>query len=645
MTDREIVLWAADAAAIPEHPNVVLWQGRASRPGVRSITACVEAQADEIRRRYLTWAHELGETMVGSRRLRERFVLADGASLWAQSSFVEQSPWIQRSVETLLGVLAFERLLDSEMPARVEFVGADADLAAVLRAVCRQRGVQYSWSRTRRPRSAATLARARRSFPRFMRGFVWLLHLAITRIGLSPARRSDAGAEERRVLICGPFSNHNGAECGPAGGEFRSRFWASLPRTLADNGFHVQWLHYFYAHEDVPDTAAARRIIERLNADSGLHGAHELVDSYLTLPGIARILRRWLAICVESVLVGWVLRRRFRRAPGESYWPLIRDDWAQAFRGTASVENLFYAECFDRALQVLPRHRHGLYLMENQGWERALARAWRKNGHGQLAAVAHSTVRYWDLRYHCDPRRYRAQYRFFLPGPDTVVLNGPAAREQYLSSAQEREQLADCEALRYLHLTPGVARPIAQSGERPTLRVLVLGDFQREATDELVRLADEARRAATAVTIEICVKPHPICPLGPRDYPGMGVAIVNDIVAELVPDVHAVLASNTTSSAVEAYVSGGRVFVYDASGVNYSPLRDIEGASFVHEASELAAALDALGTGRWQSRSSAQQFFSIDPALPRWRRYFDIPPAAADAEPLTADRPHYSRSR
>lgn len=623
----EMLLWAADGAAPPDHPNVVLWHGGTTRAGVRSIAAHIDADTNDIRRRYLAWAHDLGEISVGGRRLRERFLLADGASLWAQSAFVEQSPWIQRSVETILKVLAFEGMIERETPAQVTAVGTDKDLDVVLRSICRNRGIRYACSKKRTASPPAAAVRTTRFVPRFLRGFIWLAHLAVTRLTARSVTlpAGDTSVAARRVLICGPFSNHNGAEHVDAGGEFVSRFWGHLPRLLADNGFQVHWLHYFFAHEATPDMRTANRLIARMNTGSSSGGVHALVDSYLTLAGVARILARWLAISAESIRVGWVLRKRFAQAPQQSYWPLIRDDWANALRGAACVENLFFAECFDRALMLLPRYPDGLYLMENQSWERALARAWRKHGHGRLAAVAHSTIRYWDLRYHCDPRRYDdAEYRRFLPAPDVVVLNGPAARGEYLSSATQRETLADCEALRYLHLVPGTSPALPRADDKGTLRILVLGDFQRQATDALVHLA-QATQQMSRVPIDIRVKPHPICPVGPLDYAGMSLTIVNDIVARLVPDAHAVLASNTTSSAVEAYVSGGRVFVYDpGAGVNYSPLRRVDGVSFVRTATDLVSALDRLRSSHRQDGTPEQRFFNIDTRLPGWRRYFGI---------------------
>src|SRR4029077_13838520 len=100
--------------------------------------------------------------------------------------------------------------------------------------------------------------------------------------------------------------------------------------------------------------------------------------------------------------------------------------------------------------------------------------------------------------------------------------------------------------------------------------------------------------------------------------------IVNDPVAGLVSSAHLVLASNTTSAALEAYVSGGRLLVLDdRSGVNYSPLGGVPGVSFVRDADDVCSAIEALDPGAREHQRQTDGFFTIDPDLPRWRRYFD----------------------
>ena len=611
-----MLLWAGPASAAPEHPNLVIWEGAATRPGMRTMAEVIEAHADAVRNRYLAWTHDFGEVRVFGRPLRERFRFDRDASLWSQSVFVEQSTWRQRSLDPLIKLFALERLVQEEQPRALCFASADSALADALRRLCRDFRIDYSVRALPRQRATASHSLVR-ALPYFLQGFAALGYFAWSRWplrGKQPSVRvSQSG---RRVLICGPFFNPSGEDA--AFGALDSPYWTTLPATLAQEGYSIHWLHYFYVHDRVKDARQARAILQQLN-QAGNNGTHACVDSYLTVGALAKIAGRWLKIALESIVVGLMLRRRFVHASWEHCWPLLRADWARTLRGFGSVENLFFAECFDRALQRLPRQDECIYLMENQGWERALCRAWRRRGHGRLAAVAHSTLRYWDLRYHCDARRYETAYRERLPHADVVVVNGLAARREYLATCSQREQVVECEALRYLHLKAGTPRPL-ESGAGAVLRLLVLGDYTETRTRVMLQLV--AQTCANSAGIVVWVKPHPVCPVDPTMY-GFDIKVVNRAVAELVPEAHLVLASNTTSAAVDAYVSGGRVLVHDdQSGVNFSPLRGVSGAVFIRNAADLSAAIAAVRADSGTRLVQTRDFFHIDPGLARWRRYF-----------------------
>ena len=77
----------------------------------------------------------------------------------------------------------------------------------------------------------------------------------------------------------------------------------------------------------------------------------------------------------------------------------MKENWYSDFCGSNLILNLLWFRLFETALTEIPYQSYGLYLNENQSWERALIYAWNKNKHGHLIAVQHSTVRFWDLRY------------------------------------------------------------------------------------------------------------------------------------------------------------------------------------------------------------------------------------------------------
>jgi surface carbohydrate biosynthesis protein (TIGR04326 family) len=594
-----------------------LWQGAPRGARARSITEYIDQNAIEIRRRYLAWSWEFGEIEVGGRKLRERFRLPDGTSFWWYALFAEQSTWKQHSLEPLLKICAIELLLERERPLSLEFCGSDRRLDQALKAVCRRQDVRYSWIRTRR-KLARTGRGLLRALPKPAQALLAIGYFVRVRLALGPPRAQSGTSQGRRVLFCGAFANHNARP--DAVGPFRSQFWGTLPQALVQDGYVVSWLHYFHATAQVPDARAGAAVLRRLNEGAVREQRHLCVESYLHPVSLARILHRWISIACESVITGYRLGRLFATGRARSHWPLIREDWARAFRGFPAVESLVYLECFDRALARLERQDEGLYLMENQGWERCLARAWHRYGHGRLSGVAHSTVRFWDLRYHSDPRRYASGERDRPPLPDYVCVNGPVAREQYLASCPEREPVVDCEALRYLHLSPGVPRPL-ELGHAEGLRLLVLGDYTRKRTRALLAAATQTA-GSSHVPIELWVKPHPGCPLDPDEAEHASLRIVHDPVATLVAAAHLVMASNTTSAALEAYVSGARVLVFDdGSGVNYSPLRGMDGVTFVRDADDVRRAIAALDPDARVDSRHTERFFNIDPELRAWRRY------------------------
>jgi surface carbohydrate biosynthesis protein (TIGR04326 family) len=205
-------------------------------------------------------------------------------------------------------------------------------------------------------------------------------------------------------------------------------------------------------------------------------------------------------------------------------------------------------------------------------------------------------------------------------------VNSRSARDAYLASCAARESVLESEALRYLHLVAGRPRDFDDLKVGEPLRILVLGDYTRERTETLLALAHSLMRSVST-PLEIAVKPHPGCPIDPQRSTAT-LHITQIPVAELVAAAHFVLASNTTSAALEAYVSGGRLLVLDDhSGVNYSPLRGVPDVAFVRDAQDVErviAARDADGR-----RRQADAFFNIDPQLPKWRRYFEARREAA----------------
>jgi surface carbohydrate biosynthesis protein (TIGR04326 family) len=371
----------------------------------------------------------------------------------------------------------------------------------------------------------------------------------------------------------------------------------------------------------VPDTQVATKGMKSFNESSERYGLHAFIDGYITWGVVLRVLRDWLKL----IFVSFHLRGiQDAFCPSGSYfslWPLMQDDWRTSLRGPVAVSNLLWIELFDQALGDLPYQRTGLYLCENQSWEKAFIYAWRKFGHGQLIAVPHSTIRFWDLRYFTDPRTIRLSAEYKIPKADATALNGKQAVNAYLSANFPKEEIVECEALRFGYLTNLRAKMKSRQGRsnKRTIRVLVLGDFSPSTTNQMLRLLEGAVPHISD-PISYTLKPHPGFMVNPEDYPSLNLKIVTNSLDQILEEFDIAYSANTTSAAVDVCYAGLPVVVMlDEEELNFCPLRGKSGVRFVSESKELAEALQgehhdfAVDIGH-------DEFFFLDAGLSRWKQ-------------------------
>ena len=104
------------------------------------------------------------------------------------------------------------------------------------------------------------------------------------------------------------------------------------------------------------------------------------------------------------------------------------------------------------------------------------------------------------------------------------------------------------------------------------------------------------------------------------DYPSLHLQVVRNALGEILHDFDVAYSSNLTSAAVDAYLAGLPVVVMlEETELNLSPLRGQPGVRFVSTPQELAEALQATGQ-RSASIPDCNEFFFLDPELPRWQK-------------------------
>ena len=615
-------VWDRPDEPAPTTGQVYCWSGHAADGQTRSLLRYVDEHGSRLRQTYLEWIHDLGETRIEEQRVIDHLALKGGLSYWWMTLLVEQSPWKSPAIVDALRLLALEEMLREDQPASLVLVSSDPRLDEAIGDLCRRMGIAYSWQRA--PVSAPPVSSAERwyrALPHSVQAVVSLARHLVRRWPLSRPARPRWFGGDAAWFFCSYFI-HLDRGAGQAG-RFVSRQWGGLPDLLRASGRATNWLQHFLISDVVPTVDMAMAWVARFNAHREREGAHAFVDSFLSWRIVWRAVRNWLRLARVATRLRSSIRQAFRPAGFQvSLWPVMRDDWHRSLRGSAAMENLLWVGLFDQAFREIPHQERGVYLNENQGWERAFVQAWRTHGHGRLIAVAHATVRFWDLRYFTDVRTLTSEGDHALPQPDVVVVNGRAAIEAYRSVSFPEERMVECEALRYGYLAdlPRVTRPRGRVGGG---RVLILGDFQPAATTQMLRMLEQALPQLPE-SMEFTMKPHPNFAVVADDFPSLRLSVVESPVQDILPEFDVAFCGASTSASVDAYLASVPVMVMlDDAMLNVSPARGLTGVRFVCSSADIAAAFCDLPAWSQQVAESAQAtrpaYFCVDPALPKWR--------------------------
>jgi surface carbohydrate biosynthesis protein (TIGR04326 family) len=636
-----MIIWAQKGDPPAETAETVFWQSYGGAGPGNSIPRYLEDHAEGLRAKYLEFIHDLGERNIAGKRVIDHFDTGDGFSLWSMSELAEKSPLKSPQIYDCLRLLALEELLVAHKPRRITLQSNNVQLAQALKRLCESLQIILTWQREKKSRRDFSLIGIYRTLPHSLQALVALSRHLILRWPLRQLDRPRWFSDPDAMFICSYFTHLDSGCC--ARGHYYSRQWEVLTDYLQASGRRTNWVHHFLFSAAMPNVGTGLRWLKLFNRRPSQEGNHAFLDSFLNGRIVLRAVRKWLRLRGLRASQGQIAAAFYPRNSAVWLWPFLKSTWISSQRGSTAIINCLWIELFDAALEEIPRQKSGLYLWENQGWERALIRAWRRHGHGRIIGVQHATVPFWHLNnfsHLAEPGPSHADSALL---PDYLAVNGPGALEALANGGFPRGKLVATEALRYLKLEKKDSPPAvsassggdAQRSPSAQVRVLLLGDLVAATTDEFLRMVEAAIKRLPA-GYKFTLKPHPACVFCLVDYPGLTIDETTEALDQILNQYDVALAANSTSAAVDAYIAGLPVIVAVGGGeLNLSPLRGEVGVRFVSDEKELAKALGVFSAGGLAISPTRKMFF-MDCELPRWKHLL------SDADPGSQES-NYSR--
>ena len=595
------------------------WSGYLEESNNFSLLKYIEDNGDYFKNKYSNWVYEAGEYEFKGRSVTEHFLLKDKLSYWWLMPITEKSFWKSSYIIDILRLMALEELVSKNQISTFHLYINDSSLNEVLSNFCKTKNIKYHWHKSTKIKPIKSFNTLYRILLPILASLSLIKYL-IQRWPLSKVEKPTWFNDHKSIFFCSYFFNLDSTSL--KDGDYRSLYWGDLHKLILELGLKSNWLQLYIKHKVVSTSKDAKKILNLFNKDN--NNKHHFLDSYLTFRIILNVVVTFLNLIYKSYYISSTMKAFKSKESEMIFWPLIRQEWYNSLRGPTAISNLLNYFLFNEALSKLPPQRIGFYIFENQVWERAFVHNWYKYGHGKLIGVAHSTVRYWDLRYTSDIRlTNKLCSNTKMPYPDFIALNGEEAIHIYLKSKYPFKSILKCEAVRYLSISQNSLKLTSHTEIKSSkISVLILGDYLSNFTIKIIKLIQDSIPFLPP-NFTFTLKPHPADLLSNEYYKTINFEITTKPLEKILNNFNIIFSSNYTSASVDAYIFRKRVIVFlDNFQLNLSPLRNSENVFFVCNFEQL---VDALTNKELQIENEKMtNFFFLDSKLERWRKILTL---------------------
>ena len=598
--------------------NILLWNSYEEKKDQRSILSILEKNSDEIRLDYLSFIAQLGKIDFNNKNMVEHLKIDDDFSLWWMSLLSEKGTLKSKTPLNCLKIFSLNKILNEEQIKTVQLISKDRVIATSINLLCKNLNIVFQWENTRTLYDRFSSENIRKKIPNFFQALMFFVKNIFMKWNLRNSRNNNWLTGGNTILFFSYFLNIDFNLLKK--GQFYSQYWNSLPSFIKQNNRKINWIHHFMTSNKILNTNVGNKYLKGLNDNSNRQEHHNFLYSFISIKIIFMTLSIWFKFFIKGILLKRSFIKEALKLNNGWLTPIIIDDWKSSVYGKFAIQNILWIYLLQKSISTLPLQKTGLYLCENQGWERAFIYFWKKYGHGELIGVAHTMIRYWDLRYYEDLNVSTSTDFLSQPRPNKIAINGPISLKNYLDVNQQANNLEKVEAIRFESF--GRSKKLINNNLNQKNTLLVLGDYVLDTTIALLSLLNNINPTILN-NYNIIFKSHPSTIIEANQFNNLNLMVSSNSISEILPQVNAIISSGNTTAPIEGIISGlPLIVVLDNDNFNFSPFRGVKGVRFAKTGKELEDSINQLsldGNVKYEN-----QFFWIDSKLPRWKALLNL---------------------
>jgi len=338
-----------------------------------------------------------------------------------------------------------------------------------------------------------------------------------------------------------------------------------------------------------------------------------IIDTLITIKSYFLSIFLYLKSIILSTYISFIREKNVTKNDQDTiYWPILKKIVKDSFRSKNTLTSILFFYTIKDFLSRLKKQKLGIYLLENQGWEKALTYNWQKYNHGKLYAHINVNIRFWGLNFYQD---------YNSLGFDKLLLMSKKDKElikDYISESK----IYMVENLRYSLYEKNYLlnkKLLAENNKSnlKNIKILLLGDYDKATTKDMLNIVHKTIKDFQNIIIKY--RPHPNCflELPPDDK----ILLSSEDINKEILNSEIIISSSITSACIDAYIRGNsRIAIFLSNDkFNLSPLRNFENIKSFSSAKELKKIISEKNK---KEKSSNSKLINIDSSLKNWKSLF-----------------------
>ena len=357
----------------------IVWDEYSSNTNDISILEYIEKNSSILKAKYINLVNEISLLTIKNKNLIDTFLIKKSFSYWWITDIYEKSIYKHASINEVIKLLAFEKILKENKFQKVIIKNFDVKLTQSMKLILKNLDITSEFVDKKYFNYKNIL------FFKIIFSFLNFLRFLSKRISFNKTYIKNTNI---RNLFCSYFAYIDLKKLRK--NIYHSDFWNGL---ISKNNPIIKDSHFLHIFFPTKKISYNKSLIAIKKINKNSNNKHFFIEELFSAKIFFKIIKFWILNILKFKLNEKNIKKSFIDK-NLSGWFFFEDELVESFCGTSVLINMYYFYLFEKLSKNLPAVKKTFFLYENQGWEKSFIFNFKKINYNKIFAVQHSTVRF-----------------------------------------------------------------------------------------------------------------------------------------------------------------------------------------------------------------------------------------------------------